>query len=626
MNRWYRLDNVAKLFTSVTGTKNSSVFRVSAVLNEEIDKEILQKAVDHIYERFPTIFVKLRHGLFWNYFENTSDKFQVEEEHEYPCAAIDSKIKDGYLFKVFYYNKRISVEMFHGLADGNGGMEFLKSLLFYYLKFKGVDVQPENIIKTAEEGVWNQELEDSFNRYYKKTPGKYVKNKRAFRIKGDLFEVRGNNIITGVFGTDELKEAAANEGYGITTYLVSALAYSIYLTRVKFSHSRKPIVIAVPVNLRGVFKSETLRNFFGVVNIIVESEVCESFEKILEEVNKQLKIKTSEDFLQKVVADNLKVAKSEYSRLVPLFIKNILVRLGFALFGEERKTITMSNMGIIKLPESMMEHISIFESILYPTAKSPINCCFCTYNNKMFVNFSRSIEDNDVIKQFAHFIDEKGVTSKIYSNNWGMEPVFPQGKKFESDDVKYPDYSDAYKTSKKLSFLKVILFINICLGVILTLVNIYTYKEYSYLWSLLLDILMFSIWVILLVTFSRRIMLGGKILIYFWILAVAVFLVDIFTGFDKWSTTYVIPFMTIGITFVITLISIAKRKLYKEYMGYLFVSIFTGICPILLFAFSLSDRLWTCLAAVVYSVLTLTGLIIFSERNFRKEVTKRFHY
>lgn len=626
MNRWYRVDNVAKLFTSVTGTKNSSVFRISAVLKEDIDKDILQKAIEHIYERFPTLFVKLRHGLFWNYFENTSDKFLVEEEHEYPCAAIDSKIKDGYLTKVFYFNKRISVEMFHGLADGNGGMEFLKTLLFYYLKFKGEEVSSDNLLKTVEEGVWNHELEDSFNRYFKKTSEKYKKNKRAFRIKGDLFEVRGNNIITGILDIEHLKSVSAGEGYGLTTYLISVLAYSIYLTRVRFSNSKKPVVIAVPVNLRGMFKSETLRNFFGVVNVTIDNGIHDTFEKILEEVNQQLKLKTSEEYLQKVVADNLKVAKSKYSRLVPLFIKSKLVRLGFALFGEERKTITLSNMGIVSLPESMKKHIILFETILYPTAKSPINCCICTYNNQMIINFSRAIEDNDIIKQFVHFFDEKGVNSKMYSNNWGKVPVFPDENKYDSEAVEYPDYTEAYKISKKLSFLKIVLFITICLGVILTLTNIFTYEKYSHLWSIFADIVMFSVWIILLVTFSKRILVGGKILIYFWILAVAFFLLDIFTGFNKWSTTYIIPFMTVAITFVITLVAIARRKLYKEYMGYLLMAIFTGICPILLFAFSLSDKLWTCIVAVVYSVLTLVGLLIFSDRSFRKEIIKRFHY
>ena len=626
MNRWYRLDNIAKLFPSVTGTNNSSVFRISAVLDCEIDKDILQKSVDHIYERFPTMFVKLSKGLFWNYFENTSEKFLVEEEFEYPCAAIDSKIKGGFLTKVLFHNKRISIEMFHALADGNGGMEFLKSIVFYYLKFSGIEVESENKVMTVEEGVWNSELEDSFNRHYKKTGLKYGKNRKAFRIRGEHFDMKGTNVISGIVDVAELSQFTKKEGYGFTVYLISTLAASIYETRIKYSHSKRPLVIAVPVNLRGVFESKTLRNFFGVVNISLDMKALSSFEDIIEEVKKQLKEKTTKEYLEVVVEDNLKVAKSKYSRLVPLIIKNLLVRLGFAFFGEEKKTITFSNMGNNILPKSMEEHIKHFETILYPTAKSPINCCMSSFNNKLVINFSRSIEEDDVIKHFFNSIAEKGIATKVYSNNWGKDFLISNDKIYSHEEVKYPDYKDAYKVSKTITLLKVFLFVTICLGAIGTLVNIYTFDKFGVLWAVIGDFVMAVIWLILLISFSKRIKFGGKILSYFWIIAILLFLIDIFTGFHKWSTTYIIPFMTIIVTFLITLIAIARRKLYKEYMGYLLIAVFTGICPILLFAFFLSDKLWTCLAAVLYSVLTLIGLLIFSDKSFKKEMVKRFHY
>ena len=45
-NNWRRLDNSAKIFPIASSKKYSSVFRLSAVLKETIEPEILKKAVN----------------------------------------------------------------------------------------------------------------------------------------------------------------------------------------------------------------------------------------------------------------------------------------------------------------------------------------------------------------------------------------------------------------------------------------------------------------------------------------------------------------------------------------------------------------------------------------------------
>ena len=45
-NTWRKLDNSAKIFPLSASNKYSTVFRYSAVLKEDIDKEVLARAVD----------------------------------------------------------------------------------------------------------------------------------------------------------------------------------------------------------------------------------------------------------------------------------------------------------------------------------------------------------------------------------------------------------------------------------------------------------------------------------------------------------------------------------------------------------------------------------------------------
>ena len=60
MKQLYKLDNAAKLFVSIKNKKNIPIFRVSAVLKEEIDSETLQKALDITIKRFPTLALSIK--------------------------------------------------------------------------------------------------------------------------------------------------------------------------------------------------------------------------------------------------------------------------------------------------------------------------------------------------------------------------------------------------------------------------------------------------------------------------------------------------------------------------------------------------------------------------------------
>ena len=47
-HRWRRLDNTAKIFPVIANEGMSQVFRISAVMKEEVQPELLQKALEDI--------------------------------------------------------------------------------------------------------------------------------------------------------------------------------------------------------------------------------------------------------------------------------------------------------------------------------------------------------------------------------------------------------------------------------------------------------------------------------------------------------------------------------------------------------------------------------------------------
>ena len=139
--RWRRLDNSAKIFPMSTGEKYSTVFRISAVLKNDIQQEILQRAVVETLEKYDAFKVRMRTGLFWYYLEENNKQPIVEEEKNYPCKYINPRRNRGYLFKVTYYKNKINIDIFHSLTDGNGGTTFFKEIVYTYLEM----CYPDNV-------------------------------------------------------------------------------------------------------------------------------------------------------------------------------------------------------------------------------------------------------------------------------------------------------------------------------------------------------------------------------------------------------------------------------------------------------------------------------------------------
>lgn len=353
MKHLYKLDNAAKLFVSIRNKKNIPVFRVSVVIKEEVNPEILQKALDTAIKRFPTLSLMIKKGLFWNYFEENHRKLIVQEDKYYPCYYINNKLNNGYLIRVGYYKYRIFVEIDHSLSDATALINFLKSLLYHYfvLSGKNIDDKNEDVFKDNIHTI--ADYDDSFLVHTKNKRKSYKekKIKNVYLVKGKPFKFYGDNVIHGILSLKKIKEESKKYNITITAYILSVLAYSIYETRIKNRLDGKNIVICIPVNLRKMFPSISLKNFFGVANIAFNTKEHLTFEDIVKIADKEMKEKINKEKLENFIYENTKLENHAAARFVPLFIKNFAVNLIFEFFEDKIKTMTISNFGNIILPD-----------------------------------------------------------------------------------------------------------------------------------------------------------------------------------------------------------------------------------------------------------------------------------
>lgn len=130
---WYPLDDAAKIYPMSMTDGWMSVFRLSAYLDAPVEPSLLQLALALTMPRFPFFATRIKRGVFWHYIDGIKRRFTVQPETELPCAPMNVAAGDSQSFRVLYYGRRVSVEFFHILTDGTGGLAFLTALLLAFM-------------------------------------------------------------------------------------------------------------------------------------------------------------------------------------------------------------------------------------------------------------------------------------------------------------------------------------------------------------------------------------------------------------------------------------------------------------------------------------------------------------
>ena len=416
--KWYKLDNAAKVYPAIAGAKDSCVFRVAVNLLQDVDEGILQQAVTDLKTRFPSMYVKLRGGLFWNYYESNEKTPVVLPESPFVNRLIDAHANRGYHFTVFHYRNRISLEVFHGLCDGSGAMEYLKAIVYRYFELKGIVCDDEGLVLTVHQTPREDEAEDSFQRYFTPDPHHRSAVDRAYRIRGTRF-ANGLGVINGKFETKQLIDLARRNKATITQYLCAVLTYAVRQAEDVQNEWKSPVNVCVPVNLRKVFPSNTLRNFslFFHTSTHFQNESM-SFEEILDSVKKDFVSELTLEKLQHSLNANVAFEKNIALRLCPLWIKHVGMRIGSEhLFGK-LKTCTLSNLGVVALPTDLKRFVRDFECNMPVGKDASHGIGIMSCNGRTTISFSRKIRETDIEKHFFSHLTQHDVDVEIQSNLW----------------------------------------------------------------------------------------------------------------------------------------------------------------------------------------------------------------
>ena len=417
---WVRLDNAAKIYPAARRKNWSNVFRQSVTLFDDVDTEVLKSALEVTVKRFPSIAARLRKGLFWYYLQQVESAPEIREEYSYPLTYMSKQEMRKCAFRVIVFNNRIAVEFFHSLTDGTGALIFLKSLVAEYLERKyGIEIPCEDGVVNRRNPPTEEELEDCFL----KNAGRVAASRKAtnaWHVSGESQRDGFLNLTCFNLPVKETLETAHRYNCTLTVFMSAVMMKAL----LNFQNEKQPdirrqkrIKLLIPVNLRQLFPSGTLRNFAMYTIPEIDHRLGEyTFKEICDVIRYKMGTEFTAKYMSSVIATNVNDEKNPLVRLIPLPIKNAVMKAIFDSVGEKKSCLTLSNIGLVKVPEVMSRYIKRFDFILGVQAAAPYNCGMLSFGDTIYINFIRNIKEAELERHFFAVLKELGLSATVESN------------------------------------------------------------------------------------------------------------------------------------------------------------------------------------------------------------------
>ena len=596
---WRSLDNAAKLFSAASSPKDTRVFRFYCELKEEVKEEILQEALNQTIQKYPVFLSVMRKGLFWHYLEKSELRPVVREEYKEPCSSLYVRDKKTLLFEVTYYKKRINFEVFHALTDGTGATEFLRELVKNYLYLiHEEDLEPVEL-SNQYLTVKDQE-DDSFSRYYDPDfPRKKKKKIRAVQIKKGGKGYEELQINEASMSVKELLGIAREKKVSMSVLLTAAFICAIH-EEMSRMQEKKPVILMVPVNLRKIFPSDSMLNFFGYIEPGYQfGGGKDSFEDVLEAVKLYFQENLSKEHMAGRMNELIAIEKHKILKWAPLELKNRCIRAG-AKMAEQEVTAVLSNMSVVKMPEDYADYIEKFG--VY-TSTNRTELCICSFQDTLSLGFTSRYDSTNIQRNFYRILKELGASVKV------AEPDFPEDAR--------PNYE-----GKKV--LQIFTFCCIAAIVISMMTDIIISPGVH--WSVFVAAGCVTMWLTMAVGYVKRFNLLKNAAWQLLIMSGICVLWDLGTGWRGWSVNIGIPDICLLIQVVMLIISRIRSLSPREYMiYYVMAAVYSMILPLILLVTGVIHYRTPSVICIGCSFLLLIGLILFKRKEFKEEMHKKFH-
>ena len=409
-----KLDNAANIYPASMSKHYSSLYRMSVTLSEPVDEAVLQAALERVSERIPTFRCTLKRGGFWWYLKRIDKTPRVLPLK--PLSHFRFADQNGFLYRVSADGNRIVLDIFHALTDGFGAITFLLTLAGDYLhKRYGIQISYNGLALDPTDKPSYSEVEDSFKSVFSGRHGELEKNVDAYHIKGKLLSKDAVKDCRAVMDAEQLKAACKQYNCTITELLTSTMLFALQEEhRNDPAPERDVLKVSVPVNLRPIYGTRTLRNFSSYVNIGMDvKDRYLGFQEIVNRVKVQKEHDLWKENLEPKIAANVELEEMLIVRCLPLFVKHPIIDLINLHHGDRFCSQTLSNLGSVNVPQEMRPYITDVDFILGRQRGNSGACSCSGYGGKIFFHMTRKIVSDSFERAFLSQIRSMGVDAQV---------------------------------------------------------------------------------------------------------------------------------------------------------------------------------------------------------------------
>lgn len=413
---WFRLDNAAKIYPPAYSDLAPEVFRVGLTLTAPVRLEPMRRALERTIRRCPYYQVHLHRGLFWYYLQRHQSPPRIELLQDLPVSRIRMRSRDEPLFRVFVRDRRVRIDFSHVLTDGHGALRFLSTMIAEYLRQLGVPVPSGGLILNPDDTPLPDESRDAYQDLYDRGTPKPSALNPAYHIPGR--PVPGyHRILTGTVSAEQAVGAAREFSVSLTELLSGVYLHSLLQIRQTSetpAHSRPIVRLEVPVDMRRIHPSETMRNFSLFVMPGVDTRLGNyTLAEIIRTVHHTMRLQLDPKALRQQIARNVGGENLMVVRVIPLLIKDVYLsslhhRLGGNLFSG-----VISNLGSVVFPQPMAEHVADLTFVLGPNPTLRKAISVVTYGGRLNITIGSVIESRELERLFFTTLTSLGLSVRV---------------------------------------------------------------------------------------------------------------------------------------------------------------------------------------------------------------------
>lgn len=385
----------------------------------------------------------------------------------------------------------------------------------------------------------------------------------------------------------------------MTVLVSAALIYAIHEEMTSIQ-DRKPVILMVPVNLRKIFPSDSMLNFFGYIEPGYQfGKGKDQFEDVLNAVKEYFNESLTKEQIAGRMNELIAFEKHKILKWAPLELKNPCIRMG-AKMAEREVTAVCSNMSVVKMPEEYMPYIKRF-GVFTSTPRTEV--CICSFGDVVSFGFTSRYDSSNIQRNFYRLLESLGV------HITDPKAEYPE-------EVK-PNY-EGRKFFSRFSF--------ICIAIVVIAVMADMIAAPEWLWSTFVGAGVLSMWLALMIGYTKRHNLLKNAMWQLLVVTLGCIVWDIFVGWRGWSVNIILPCACMLIEVSMLVISKIQSHSPREYMIYYVMAAgYSIVLPTLLRLLGIITMRVPTVLCVGCSFLFLLALIVFRGREFKEEMHKKFH-